>query len=50
MKYTVNFLEGTLGYTMLEESKDLTVLGAIRNGAKQFDKISKMTKIAQLII
>ena len=45
MQYTVNFLEGTLGYTMLEESKDLIVLGAINNGTKQFDKISKITKI-----
>ena len=27
------------------EAKDLIVLGAINNGAKQFDKISKITKI-----
>ena len=30
---------------MEEEAKDLIVLGAINNGAKQFDKISKITKI-----
>ena len=30
---------------MEEEAKDLIVLGAINNGAKQFDKISKSTKI-----
>ena len=30
---------------MEEETKDLIVLGAINNGAKQFDKISKITKI-----
>ena len=30
---------------MEEEAKDLIVLGAINNGAKQFDKISKVTKI-----
>ena len=28
------------GNSMEEESKDLIVLGAINNGAKQFDKIS----------
>ena len=28
-----------------EEAKDLIVLGAIKNGAKQFDKITKVTKI-----
>ena len=33
------------GNSMEEESKDLIVLGAINNGAKQFDKISKVTKI-----
>ena len=30
---------------MLEESKDLIVLGTIKNGAKQLNKISKITKI-----
>ena len=30
---------------MEEEAKDLIVLGAINNGAKKFDKISKITKI-----
>ena len=30
---------------ILEESKDLIVLGTIKNGAKQFNKISKVTKI-----
>ena len=30
---------------MEEEAKDLIVLGAINNGARQFDKISKVTKI-----
>ena len=30
---------------MEEEAKDLIVLGAINNGAKQFDKICKVTKI-----
>ena len=30
---------------MEEEVKDLIVLGAINNGARQFNKISKMTKI-----
>ena len=33
------------GNSMEEEAKDLIVLGAINNGAKQFDKISKVTKI-----
>ena len=32
-------------YFMEEEAKDLIVLGAIKNGARQFDKISKVTKI-----
>ena len=32
-------------YFMEEEAKDLIVLGAINNGARQFDKISKVTKI-----
>jgi len=30
---------------MEEEAKDLIVLGAINNGARQFNKISKVTKI-----
>ena len=30
---------------MKEEAKDLIVLGAINNGARQFNKISKVTKI-----
>ena len=30
---------------MEEEAKDLIVLGAINNGARQFNKISKLTKI-----
>ena len=30
---------------MEEGAKDLIVLGAINNGAKQFNKISKVTKI-----
>ena len=30
---------------MEEEAKDLIILGAINNGAKQFSKISKVTKI-----
>ena len=30
---------------MEEEAKDLIVLGAINNGIRQFDKISKVTKI-----
>ena len=30
---------------MEEEAKDLIILGAINNGAKQFNKISKITKI-----
>ena len=30
---------------MQEEAKDLIVLGAMNNGAKQFDKIIKVTKI-----
>ena len=30
---------------MEEEAKDLIVLGAINNGAKDFNKISKVTKI-----
>ena len=33
------------GNSMEEEAKDLIVLGAINNGAKQFDKICKVTKI-----
>ena len=33
------------GNSMEEEEKDLIVLGAINNGAKQFDKICKVTKI-----
>ena len=32
-------------YNMEEEAKDLIVLGAINNGAKQFNTISKITKI-----
>ena len=30
---------------MEEEAKDLIILGAINNGARQFNKISKVTKI-----
>ena len=30
---------------MEEEAKDLIILGAINKGAKQFNKISKVTKI-----
>ena len=30
---------------MEEEAKDLIILGAINNGARQFNKISKLTKI-----
>ena len=30
---------------MEEEAKDLIVLGAINNGARQFNKISKLRKI-----
>jgi DNA-binding HxlR family transcriptional regulator len=32
-------------FFMEEEAKDLIVLGAINNGARQFNKISKVTKI-----
>ena len=32
-------------FFMEEEAKDLIVLGAINNGARQFNKISKLTKI-----
>ena len=41
-KYFKNEL---LVYNMEEEAKDLIILGAINNGAKQFNKISKITKI-----
>ena len=35
---------------MEEEAKDLIVLGAINNGIRQFDKISKVTKIKSKVL
>ena len=44
-RQTKNFLVTTLTKDMDEEPKDLIVLGAIKRGAKKFDKIQKMTQI-----
>ena len=44
-KEYIKFFRRNFSSMILEESKDLIVLGTIKNGAKQFNKISKVTKI-----